>query len=142
MPGVDGSAYNSSDPLSKASGITVNAKVRAYRNVFNFADSGVGGTTNPLVCARIPRDCVVIGFRYASDQNLSGSNQSAGIAGATAKYMAAGAGPAAGATRRADIPVAALDDAPLASEETVILTPAANWPASGTLVTILDVIKR
>lgn len=142
MPGTDGSAYNSSDPLSKASGITVNAKARLYRNVFNFADAGVGGTTNPLVCARIPRDCVVVGFRYASDQNLSGSNQSAGIAGATGKYMAAGTGPAANATRRSDIPVAALDDDPLTAEETIILTPAAAWPATGKLVTFVEVIKR
>lgn len=142
MPGVDGSAYNSADPLSKASGITVNAKARIYRNTFNFADAGVGGTTNPLVCARIPRDCVVVGFRYASDQNLSGSNQSAGISGAAAKYMAAGAGPAAGATRRSDVPVAALSAAPLSAEESVILTPAAAWPASGTLVTFVEVIKR
>lgn len=142
MPGVDGSAYNSTDPLSKASGITVNAKVRTYRNVFNFADAGVGGTTAALTMAKLPRGCLVVGTRYASTENLSGSNQSIGIAGATAKYAAAAAGPAAGATRRADVPVAALDDDPLTTEENVIITPAANWPATGTLVTFVDVVKR
>jgi len=142
MAGTDGSAYNLNDPLSKASGITVNAKVRTYRNVFNFADAGVGGTTAPLLCARLPRGCVVVATRYASTENLSGSNQSIGIAGTPAKYAAAAAGPAAGATRRVDVPVAALAGAPLTTEEDVILTPAANWPASGTLVTFIDVIKR
>ena len=78
MATTEGTAYNSSDPLSKASGITVNAKVRTFRNVFNFADPGVGGTTAALTIAKLLRDCVVIATRYASDQNLSGSNQSIG----------------------------------------------------------------
>lgn len=142
MGGVSGSAYNTTDLLAKAPGTSVDAAVRSFRNVFNFADSGVGGTTNPITLARLPAGSVFVSARAASDQNLSGTNFTIGTAAAAAKYGASQAGGAANVTVRFNVPAAALDDDPLTTMTEIIMTPSANWPVSGTLVTFVDVTKR
>jgi hypothetical protein len=142
MGGVTGSAYDPTDELSKAPGTSVDAGVRIFRNVFNFADAGVGGTQNPLILARLPSGVVYDEARAASDQNISGTNVTIGVVGAAAKYAAAQAGGAANVTVRFNVPVAAQDDDPLTVPTEIIMTPSANWPASGILVTKVFVSKR
>lgn len=142
MGGLTGSAYDNNDMWQLAPGTSVDAAVRGIRNVFNFADANVGGTTNPLVLARVPRGAVPRAAMIASDQNLSGINISLGITGTAAKYAAAQAGPAANATVRPNFVIAALDNDPLTDMEEIIATPSGNWPASGTMVTWFDYTKR
>jgi len=142
MPGTYGSAYSSTDELVKAPGSSVDSGARVHRNVFNFADTGVGGTTNAVIAARVPRGSTVIAVRMASDQNISGTNFTVGNASAAAKYAAATAGGAADVTKRFDIKTSALDDDPLTAMEEVLITPSANWPAAGRLVAIVETVKR
>lgn len=141
MAGVYGSAYSSTDELHRAPGTVVDAGLRRFRNVFNFADSGVGGTTTPLVAARLREGCALESVKLGSSVNVSGINISVGIAGTAAKYSAAAAGP--NATRGERVIVStALDDDALAAPEEVILTPSGNWPASGILVSDVFASKR
>lgn len=141
MAGVYGSNWSATDPLTNAPGSTHDAPLRTYRNVFNFADSGVGGTTNPLRIARLREGSHLEAVHIQSDQNLSGVNISGGITGDTAKYVAAAAGPNA-TFQRMLVKLAALDDDAIGAMEEIILTPSGNWPASGTLVTWVHASHR
>ncbi|WP_225205086.1 hypothetical protein [Novosphingobium huizhouense] len=142
MAGTDGSAYNSADALAKTPGTSVDAGVRRFRNVFNLADAGVGGTTNPLIMAIVPTGSVPMGARATCSVSLAGINLQVGIAGNVAKYATAQAGAAADTIKRFDIKATALAADPLTGAETVILTPSAAWPAAGTLVTDFEISKR
>ncbi len=142
MAGVSGSAYSTTDELAKAPGSSVDAGVRGFRNTFNFADAGVGGTTNPILLARVPRGATVDAIRLSSSVDASGINVIVGKTGSTNKYVTTTAGPAAGVTKRFDIVVARLADDPLTDMEEIIMTPSGNWPATGTLVSLVNVLKR
>lgn len=142
MPTKYGSAYSDTDPLKKAPGTSVNAGARHFRNVFNFADAGVGGTQNPLCVAKLPAGVVPKGFTISSDQNISATNITVGNATTAAKYVTSTAGPAANATKRCDLVIATLAADPSTDTEEVLVTPSANWPAAGTLVVDFIVTKR
>lgn len=141
MSGTYGSAFSSTDPLAKAPGATVDAGDRLHRNVFNFADAGVGGTTNPILLARVREGQFVHSARLSSDVNVSGINVTIGPLSSAAKYVAAAAGPNATTVSYA-VKSSALDDDPLAAPEDIYATPSGNWPAAGTLVSLLVASKR
>lgn len=136
-----GTAFSATDELAKAPGTVVDAAMRRHRNVFNFADSGVGGTTNPLTAAKLREGVALESVKLTGSVDVSLINVSVGIATSTAKYCAATAGP--NATQK-DIPVksTALDDDALTAPETIILTPSGNWPATGVLISDIFVSKR
>ncbi len=141
MAGTSGSAFSATDELAKAPGTTVDAANRLHRNVFDFAESGVGGTTNPLIAAKLREGVFLHRARLSSSVNCSAINVSIGITGSTAKYSAAAAGPNATTTTPVIVSTA-LDDNALTAPETVILTPSGNWPATGILVSLIEVSKR
>jgi hypothetical protein len=141
MPNEYGSAYSATDATALAAGSLVDAGLRRHRNVFNFADAGVGGTATPLRLARPSAGTALAMVFLQSDVNASGINLSIGTAGEAAKYSAAAAGPNATRTQPI-IKIGALDDPALASAEEILLTPSGNWPSTGTLVTEVYVSKR
>lgn len=141
MPGVYGKALSASDDLHRAPGTTVDAAVRRHRNVFDFAEAGVGGTTTPLVAARLREGVALESIKIGSSVNVSAVNISVGTAANPTKYSAAAAGPNATRSERV-VPTTALDDDALAAPEEVILTPSAAWPSTGILVSDVFVSKR
>lgn len=141
MAGTYGSAFSSTDELNRAPGTVVDAAVRRHRNVFNFADSGVGGAAAALIAAKLREGVAVQAVELHGSVDVSAINVSVGITGNTAKYVAATAGPNA-TTKRCVVKSTALDDDALAAPETVILTPSGNWPAAGILIVDVFVSKR
>lgn len=117
-----------------ASGAVHDAGVRRFRNTFDFAVNGGGGTVNTPVVARVREGSAVSACEVSSTVNLSAINFTLGTAAEPAKYATAFAGPAAGATVRVPILPAALAADALADPEELILTPSANLPGAGILV--------
>lgn len=141
MPDIYGTNYSASDVLKRTPGARVDAGERSFENWVNLATEG-GGTTNPFIVATAREGCKLVGIEVTGSVSLAGVNISAGIAGSTAKYAASVAGPAADVQLRMNIKASALDDDELAAPETLILTPSANWPATGTLYARAIYTKR
>lgn len=138
MANVYGDGYDPADPAgSRYDGRKFAAGRRSHQVMVDLAADGAGGTTNPLA-VYIREGNKVCGAEISASVSLAAVNVSVGIAGTTAKYSAAAAGPAANVNQRKDILVSALDDAALSAPETVLFTPSANWPATG--IVIVDVI--
>lgn len=142
MAKLYGSAFNASDPRKLAPGTVHDAGSRRFSNKFNFADSGVGGTTNTPIIARIRAGSAVHAFELSSTVSLAGINFTLGTAAEPAKYCATFAGPAAGGTVRAPIKPDVLAADAIKSPEEIILTPSANLPGAGIVVGSVFASKR
>jgi hypothetical protein len=140
MSGVYGSAFDAAD-ATLAPGTVVDAGLRRHRNVFNFADAGVGGAIATLIAAKAREGNALQSIELHASVDVSAINISAGITGSTAKYVAATAGPNA-TTKRLVVKSTALDDDALSAPETLILTPSGNWPATGILIVDAFYSKR
>lgn len=116
-----------------APGTSHDAGIRRFRNSTSLATEG-GGTVNTLIIGRIREGNAIDHFKVASDINLSGLNFTIGIAGAPAKYCAAFAGPAAGATVIPPVVPAMQAADALDKPEEIILTPSGALPAAGLIV--------
>lgn len=139
---IGGQAYNLTDALAQACGTMVNTALRIFTNIFALATAGQGGGgTDPLLAARVREGCVLQYLEIQSDQNLSTINFDIGVEGDTDKYGAAVAGPNNGVVR-VDLPIAAAIQGELATPEDIILTPSANLPSAGHIVTRVFVSKR
>lgn len=134
MAKIYGNAFSGSDRRKLAPGAVHDAGVRRYRNVFNLADAGVGGTTNTPLVAKLREGTALAACELTSNVNLAGVNFTLGTEAEPAKYATAFAGPGAGATVRVSILPAALAADALATPEEIILTPSAALPAAGTVV--------
>ena len=116
-----------------APGTSHDAGLRRFRNSTSLVSEG-GGTVNTLIIGRIREGCAIDHFKVASDVNLSAINFTIGTAAAPAKYCAAFAGPAAGATVIPPVlPAMQAADALTVPEE-IILAPSAALPAAGLIV--------
>lgn len=142
MAKIYGSAFSATDTKKLAPGTVHDAGSRRFRNTFNLADAGVGGTTNTPIVARVREGSAVHACEVSSSANLSAINFTLGIVGDPAKYAAAFAGPAAGATVRVPIKPEVLAADALALPEEIILTPSANLPGAGILVGSVFASKR
>lgn len=142
MAKLYGSAFNASDPRKLAPGTVHDAGTRRFRNTFQLADAGVGGTTNTPIVARIRAGSAVHAGELSSSANLSGITFTLGTVADPAKYAAAFAGPAAGATVRMPIKPDMLAADAIKSPEELILTPSANLPGAGVLVASVFASKR
>lgn len=141
MSGVYGTAFSGTDELNRAPGTVVDAGLRRHRNVFNFADSGVGGAAAALIAARAREGCALQSIELHASVDVSAINISVGISGSTAKYVAATAGPNT-TTKRCVVKSTALDDDALGAPEELLLTPSGNWPATGILIVDAFYSKR
>lgn len=132
---------DSETPGNRAPGTVFNAGIRSYENVFDLAEAG-GGSQDDLVGGNIRDGNKVMGAVMSSTVSLAAVNFTVGTDADPDKYGAAQAGPAAGATVRFAIPVAALAADALASMETVKFFASAALPATGTIVTRIETTKR
>ncbi|QNQ09250.1 hypothetical protein [Sphingomonas alpina] len=139
---VYGAAFSSTDLTAKAPGTSHDAGERSFRNVFDFATNGGGGTVNTPKIAIVREGSCIKGFRVSSDVNCSGINFTIGTIADPVKYCAAFAGPAANAQviPTVKIPMQAMD--PLARPEEIYLFPSGNMPAAGTLVAFTSATHR
>lgn len=142
MAKIYGSAFSATDPKKLASGTVHDAGSRRFRNTFDLAAAGVGGTVNTPIVARVREGSAVHAASVSSSANLSGINFTLGTVAEPAKYAAAFAGPAAGATVHVQIKPEALAADSLATPEEIILTPSANLPGAGILVASVFASKR
>jgi hypothetical protein len=132
MPIIYGDAFKA-DKSRYASGTSHDAANRRYRNKVSLASEG-GGTANTLLAAKVREGSCIDSVSLASDVNLSGLTFTVGTVASPAKYAAAQAGPAAGATVRFAIIPAMLAMEPLTALEEIILTPSGALPAAGLMV--------
>ena len=117
-------------PVTNSNGAVQGGRVRRFRATITLASQADGDT---VVLAQVPA-----GYAFAygiinASATLGSSTVAVGIAGTPAKYRAAAVFTAAAPTSFGVS--TAVDDAPLAAQETVILTnTTAALPASGTLI--------
>jgi hypothetical protein len=120
----------SSVPTTMANGAVVGGRLRRFRATVTLASQAADDT---IVLAKLPA-----GFAFAygiinASATLGSSTVAIGTAASAGKYRAAATFTAAAPTLFGA--VAAVDDAPLTAEETVIATiAAAALPSSGTMV--------
>lgn len=134
MPSSYGAAFDPTTPSKLASGTTHDAAVRRFRNVFNLATNGGGGTQNSLKIAHLREGTALCAVELSSSVSLTGVNFTVGTLANPTKYAVALAGPAAGATVRFPILPAALAADALSAPEEIFLFPSANTPGAGTVV--------
>lgn len=142
MPSSLGTAFSSTDSTKLAPGTSHDAAIRSFRNDFDFATNGGGGTQNSLKIAALREGMCVRGFRIAASVDCSAINFSVGTLADPTKYAAAAAGPAANAQTTPFLKVAMQKMDPLAVPEDIYLFPSANMPAAGTLVAFVEATKR
>lgn len=141
MAKIYGAAFSATDKSKFAPGTSHDAGVRRHRNSTSLATEG-GGTTNSLIIGRVREGNCIDHLRVTSDVNLAGINFTIGTDASPAKYCAAFAGPAAGATVVPQIVPARLADDPLGVPEEIQLFPAAALPAAGLIVASVFTSKR
>jgi phosphoserine aminotransferase len=116
-------------PVTNSNGAVQGGRIRRFRATITLASQAIDDT---VVLAQVPA-----GYAFAygivnASATLGSSTIAIGIAGTPAKYRTAAVFTAAAPTLFGL--VAAVDDAPLTAQETVILTnTTAALPASGTL---------
>lgn len=117
-------------PLTNSNGAVQGGRIRRFRATITLASQADGDT---VVLAQVPA-----GYAFAygilnASATLGSSTIAIGVAGTAAKYRAAAVFTAAAPTLFGVS--TAVDDAPLAAGETVILTnTTAALPSSGTLI--------
>jgi phosphoserine aminotransferase len=117
-------------PVTNSNGAVQGGRIRRFRATIALASQADGDT---VVLAQVPA-----GYAFAygilnASATLSTSTIAIGVAGTAAKYRAAAVFTAAAPTLFGVS--TAVDDAPLAAQEVVILTnTTAALPASGTLI--------
>jgi hypothetical protein len=117
-------------PVTNSNGAVQGGRIRRFRATIALASQADGDT---VVLAQVPA-----GYAFAygilnASATLGSSTIAVGIAGTAAKYRAAAVFTAAAPTLFGVS--TAVDDAPLAAQEVVILTnTTAALPASGTLI--------
>jgi len=117
-------------PTTNSNGAVQGGRVRRFRATITLASQGDGDT---VVLAQVPA-----GYAFAygilnASATLGSSTIAVGVSGTAAKYRAAAVFTAAAPTLFGVS--TAMDDAPLGSGETVILTnTTAALPSSGTLI--------
>lgn len=138
MPDIEGK-YASTSLTHLVDGKRFNAGLRIFDNSFDL--SADGGGTDPFVLGKVREGNKPQQVLIRSDQNLSAINFTVGTAADPDAYGTAQAGP--NATKKELLLTLAADagDA-LSSAETIILTPSANMPGAGTLVTKLITSKQ
>ena len=134
MPTVYGKAFSGTDKGKLAPGTSHDAATRGYRNTFELAVNGGGGTASALLFAKVREGSNVHGFDVTSDVNLSGINFTIGTDAEPAKYCAAFAGPAANATVRPQVKIGPLMADALTRLEEIKLFPNVALPAAGNIV--------
>jgi hypothetical protein len=139
---IQGSAFSATDTKKLAPGTTHDAGVRRFRNTFDLAAAGAGGTANTPKVAELREGSALCGCEISSTVSLSGINFTLGTPAEPAKYATAQAGPAAGATVRLNILPAALAADAIERPEDIILTPSGNLPGAGTVVASVFASKR
>lgn len=137
-----GSAFSAIDPAKMAPGTSHDAGVRRFRNTFDLATNGGGGTTEALKVAAVREGNCVEAVNLASSVSLAAINFTIGTLASPAKYGIAQAGPAANAKVSFNLPIAALAADALLKPEDIYLFPSAALPAAGTLVASLYSSKR
>ncbi len=121
-------------PAAKADGRLVNAKLRVFQATLDLSASTTkiaSGDDNVLF--KIPKGHHPVAIALLGSATMGGTATLAiGITGATGKYRAAAIHTAT--TLTFSMLSAAADDAPLAADETILLTiAAADLPSSGIL---------
>lgn len=116
-------------PVGNANGAVQGGRVRRFRATITLASQADGDT---VVLAKVPAGyAFAYGVINASATLGSTATVAIGVAGTAGKYRTAATFTAAAPTLFGN--VAAVDDAPLTAEETVIMTvAAAALPSSGT----------
>ncbi|KPH59184.1 hypothetical protein [Novosphingobium sp. ST904] len=141
MADIYGTAHSGTDPLHRPSGIVVDAGVRRFRNTINLATEG-GATTNSIIAAKVREGCAIHEVRMHSTVALTAVDFTIGTDDDPDKYGAAQAGPAAGASKTFQVPVAQLAADGLTEPDLVKFFPSAALPAAGTIVTEIFASKR
>lgn len=141
MAAIYGNAFSASDPASLAPGTSHDAGTRRHRNWVSLATEG-GNGQNDLIVGRVREGNCINSAAVSSDVNLAGVNFTLGIDGSPAKYAAAFAGPAAGATVQVPIKPAMLAMDSLEKPEEIKLYPSAALPAAGLIVASVYTSKR
>jgi hypothetical protein len=139
---VYGKQFSSSDMLKKAAGTSHDAAERSFRNEFDFAVDGGGGTVNTPKIAHVREGSCINGFRIASNVSLAAINFTIGTIADPAKYCAAFAGPAADAQVAPTMKIAMQAMDPLAKSEEIFLFPSAAMPAAGLMVAFTKATHR
>lgn len=142
MPSSYGKAFSGTDSRKLAPGTSHDAGTRRFRNNFDFAVDGGGGTTNSLKIAALREGVCIEHLRLASDVNCAAINFTLGTLADPAKYAVAFAGPAAGLTVNPPLKPSCLAMEPLAKAEDIYLFPSANMPGVGLLTASLSASKR
>lgn len=137
-----GSAFSATDPAKLAPGTSHDAGVRRFRNTFDLATNGGGGTAEPLKVAAVREGNCVESFSLASTVSLAAINFTVGTIGSPAKYATAQAGPAANVRQSFQLSVAMLAADALTKAEDIYLFPSAALPAAGTVVASVFSSKR
>lgn len=128
---TEAALYLNSTPAQMANGAVVGGRLRRYRATIALAGQVPGDT---IVLNKLPAGSAFSHGMLTSSASLGSATVAVGIAGDAGKYRAAAVFTAAD-TPTAFGKASAVDDEPLAADETVILTiGAAALPASGTLV--------
>lgn len=135
--------FNPTTANTLANGAVVNATMRNYRKVFNFATDVDGNVANtdPLHIARIPAGGELVRILVSASGDLSATNIIVGTKASTARFVASTAAPNA-TTKELVIKHAELISAPAATDIDVFIVPSANWPVTGTLVSFVTICKR
>jgi len=124
-------------------GAVVNAGVRMYRKVFNFATDADGNAANTdlLHAVRIPAGGLLTGLKVSASADLSATDITVGSKASAARFVASTALPNA-TTKELTIKHAELIGAPLTDALDLFITPSANWPTVGTLVVLAEISHR